>query len=114
MQRIQRPPMSAEQLAQIIIPQGYLDVYWNNGSVFGRINSSWFELEDMSIRPSLELLTGTPNIRIHSAFLFTEDGHTELKEGFEQNKWSDYAQNRVALQFIVNAFCSCKRCRQNP
>jgi len=104
MQHIEEPEniMELQQLAQIYVPKGYLELFWNNGEVICQIDFSWFKLEDMSIRASMELITGTDLLTFEFAFLFADEV-SSLEAGFEQNRWSDYGDKGHALQCTVFA-----------
>jgi len=104
MQHIEEPEniMGLQQLAQIYVSEDYLELFWVNGEVVGQIDSSWFKLEDMSIRTSMEMITGTALLTFAFAFLFADE-ETPLEAGFEQTRWSDYGNQGHALQCTVLA-----------
>ena len=97
-----------EQLAQILSPAGIICAWWRRAErqVVLELNDKWYIQPNGLVTESLGNLLGVPDYQIvcRGLFFFETPGHgkavdNETALGFYNCDWSDYASDRISIQF---------------
>ena len=97
-----------EQLAQILSPAGIICAWWRRAErqVVLELKDKWYIQPNGLITESLGNLLGVPDYQIvcRGLFFFETPGHgkavdNEMALGFYNCEWSDYASDRISIQF---------------
>jgi hypothetical protein len=97
-----------EQLAQILSPAGVISAWWRRAErqVVLELNDKWCIQPNGLVTESLGYLLGVPDYQIvcRGLFFFETPGHgkavdNETALGFYNCEWSDYASDRISIQF---------------